>query len=68
VTDEQDSLSIQVLAVPASVSASRSQKFPFVLPMLASQSKCVGQTGLASAMPSHSIKNTANSQASLQQI
>jgi len=52
VTDEQDFLNSPVLAVQASVSADRSQIFPFVLPTLANQSRYVDQTGLASTVPS----------------
>jgi len=56
VTDEQGLPNILGLAVLASVSADKSQISPFFLPMLANQSRYVGQSGLASAMPTRYSK------------
>jgi len=57
VTDEQDFPSIQEVDVQASVSVNKSQISPSSLPVLVNQSRYVGQSGLASAKPSH-IKHT----------
>jgi len=58
VTDEQDLLNIPELAVLASVSVNKSQISPFFLPTLANQSRYVGQNGLASAVPSHTVTHS----------